>query len=616
MGQQINSVINLVGGLDLVSTHYMNQAAPGTARTMVNMEASINAGYRRINGWEQFGSATPTGSADRILGVYPYADGVIAVASTGIYFSTDGDTWVQVNRDTYVAQTGTVEVTNTSGTYIDVVGTTTSFTTEYEVGDHIRIDGNIRQIAAIASNTSLTLETEISGGVVAGTAHYKNGQTTLTASAGATVKARTDQGRAQFAWYPNDGEYGSLVITDEAGANNLAYIKISDLPGTRTYYYDVLDSDFAAPTKPKYICQFQERIVVANDDDNVGRISWSERLSNQRFDGASAGTAILDAPILAVKPLRDRVIIFTRNAIHQLVELDDPQQLNTAILPVAYNVGCASGWSVQEIGGDLIFLAHDGIRTLKASDSYGDVQFGNVARKIDPIIKLILADIDNLVISSSVFRLKNQYRLFYTKSTNTTGEQLGLCGTLKPDLQGQVVWQWSQIQGVNMACLESIANTFLTTADVEKHFHGQYDGKVCLHDVGNDFGGSEIEAQLELNEIDYGDIGRRKTLHYVRLFGDVEEATVDDIYMQVLYDYADPDTHQPGQYIINDISGISTYGKGIYDTSVFGSSGDFNKRVLVEGSGFSNKFTFNSRGISGPFSLNSLYVDMRVGPQL
>ena len=616
MGQQINAVINLNGGLDLVSTHYMNQATPGSARVMINMEASINAGYRRINGWEQFGSATPTGSADRILGVFPYADGVVAVASNGIYFSTNGDTWLQVNRDTYVAQTGTVGVTNTSGTYINVVGTSCAFLTEYEVGDHIRIDGNIRQIASITDNDTMTLETEITGGVAAGEAHYKNGQTTLTASAGATVKARTGQGRAQFAWYASDGEFGSLVITDEAGANNLAYFKISNLPGTRTYYYDVLDSDFAAPVKPKYICQFQERIVVANDDDDVGNISWSDRLNNKRFDGASAGVAQLDAPILAVKPLRDRVIIFTRNAIHQLVELDDPQGLNTAILPVAYNVGCASGWSVQEIGGDLIFLAHDGVRTLKASDSYGDVQFGNVARKIDPYIKEILADINNLVISSSVFRLKNQYRLFYTKSSDTTGEQLALCGTLKPDLQGQVVWQWSRIQGIDVACLESIANTFLSGVDVEKHYHGQYGGKVCLHDVGNDFGGEAIEAKLELNEIDYGDIGRRKTLHYVRIFGDVEEATVDDIFMQIEYDYASPETHQPNQYVISDVPGIASYGTGVFDTSLFGRSSDFNERVLVEGSGFSNKFVFNSRGTSGPFSINSLYVDMRVGPQL
>jgi len=119
-----------------------------------------------------------------------------------------------------------------------------------------------------------------------------------------------------------------------------------------------------------------------NDDGNVGNISWSDRLSNKHFDGASAGVIQMDAPVLNVSPLRDRVICMSRNSIHQLVELDDPNGLNTAILPVTYNIGCANGWSVQEIGGDLIWLAHDGIRTLRASEQYGDVQFGNILESL------------------------------------------------------------------------------------------------------------------------------------------------------------------------------------------------------------------------------------------
>jgi len=156
----------------------------------------------------------------------------------------------------------------------------------------------------------------------------------------------------------------------------------------------------------------------------------------------------------------------------------------------------------------------------------------------------------------------------------------------------------------------------LTTNNVEKHFHGQYDGKIAEHDVGNNFDGSAIEAQLELNELDYGDIGRRKTLHYVRVFGDVEEATVDDINMRVVYDYSDILTAQPGQYEITDISGIAGYGSAVFGTDAFGGTADFSKRILIEGSGFSNKFIFNSNGSGGPYSINSVYVDMRVGALL
>ena len=86
--------------------------------------------------------------------------------------------------------------------------------------------------------------------------------------------------------------------------------------------------------------------------------------------------------------------------------------------------------------------------------------------------------------------------------------------------------------------------------------------------------------------------------------------------MQIFFDYSSVDTHQPGQYEITDISGIAGYGASLYGTAVYGGTADFSKRILLEGSGFSNKFIFNSQGSGGPYSINSLYVDMRVGALL
>jgi len=611
MGQQLPFVLNLNGGLDLVSPHYVLQQSPGTAKTMTNYEPSVSAGYRRINGWTQFGTTTPTGGSDTILGVAPYADGVVAVAGSGVYFSVDGDTWVQVNRDTYVAQTGTVAVVDNGSGYIAVNGTTTDFLNEYSVGDEIRIDGNIRVIASIADATTMTLVSEIAGGVSAGTSHFKNGTTTPTG----TLSPRTDQGRTQIAIYPDDGEYGSIAFTDENGNNDMGWFKVEGTGVGRTYFYDTLtEADFAAPPKPKYITQFEERIIVGNTENNKGDVAWSDRLSNKRFDGASAGIAQVDAPVLNVTPLRDRVVIFCRNSIHQLVELDDPNQLNTAILPVTYNVGTVNGWSVQEIGGDLIFLAADGIRTLKPSDQYGDVQFGNVARKIDPLVQEILRD-SEYTISSTIIRQKNQYRLFYTKSAFEDSQQTGLVGTLKQDNTGQIVWQWSRLEGIAIAALSSrIDNESDVIANSEKIIQGLYNGVIGFHDEGDSFNGGDINASLELNEIDYGDIGRRKTLHYVRVFGDVEGGSLDPITMNIKYDYGDNNTAQPGSYPLAGVEGVSGYGTAVYGTDSYGGGADFSERVLVEGSGYSNKFSFQSAGQLGPYSINSLYIDMRVGP--
>jgi hypothetical protein len=611
MGEQHHAIIPLNGGLDLVSTHYNIQSQPGTAKVMTNFEPSIEAGYRRINGYLKLGTTQPSGAADPILGVAPYADGVVAVASTGVYFSTDGTTWTQVNRDTYVAQTGTVSVTDAGSGYVVVTGSGTAFTTEYSVGDHIRISGNIRQIATITSNTAMTIETAITGGVTAGTAHYKNGDTTPTG----TLSARTSQGRAQFAWYPADGEHGSLVISDSTGNNDLGYFKITDPGAGRTYFWDDVDTaGFAAPDRPKYICQFEERIVVANDADDMGNITWSERLSNRRFDGASAGTVQLDAPILRVIPLRDKVIIFTRNSIHQLINLDDPNQLNIALLPISYKVGTVSGWSVQEVGGDLIFLSNNGMRTLSTSDQYGDVQLSTISRKIDPIIKDLLQNINGYDISSAFYNFKNQYRLFYTKSTFSNDNQVGLVGTLKQGQQGEMEWQWSQIVGIPVGCLGQVPNEDQDADDYDKFYHGGYDGYIYKHDTGNSFDGGNINAVLELNELDYGDIGRRKTIHYIKIFGDIEADAVDIIDMELKYDFESANTMQPGVYQLESIGQLSLYGTAVYGTDLYGGIADFSTRVLVNGSGFINKFVFNSTGTGGVYNLNSIYVDMRLGP--
>ena len=89
------------GGLVTASNQIDLLRRPGVATELENFEVSIQGGYRRISGFEKFGdsSATqPTGGTTAILGVFPYADGVIACAGTDIFFSNDGITWLQINK--------------------------------------------------------------------------------------------------------------------------------------------------------------------------------------------------------------------------------------------------------------------------------------------------------------------------------------------------------------------------------------------------------------------------------------------------------------------------------------------------------------------------------------
>ena len=133
--------ITVAGGLDLVSSSHALFRTPGAATILENFESSTTGGYRRINGYTKWGagSATvPSGVAtDSIEGIVSYANGVVACQGSNIYWSNDGITWLQVNKDTYVTKTGTVAVTASSAT---VTGTGTLFTTEFAVNDRIQIN--------------------------------------------------------------------------------------------------------------------------------------------------------------------------------------------------------------------------------------------------------------------------------------------------------------------------------------------------------------------------------------------------------------------------------------------------------------------------------------------
>jgi len=113
--------VAMQGGLDKSSNTMELLGKPGVATRLSNFEVSNKGGYRRINGYTQFGDGTRPNSSNEILGMTVYADGLIATSSTNIFFSQDGDSWLQINKasvagggDDYTAFTGRSALTRTS----------------------------------------------------------------------------------------------------------------------------------------------------------------------------------------------------------------------------------------------------------------------------------------------------------------------------------------------------------------------------------------------------------------------------------------------------------------------------------------------------------------------
>ncbi len=512
------------GGLVKSSNAIDLLKSPGVAQELRNFEVSIEGGYRRINGFSKFGSAQVTGSTTNILGVIPYADGVIACASTGIYFSQDGTSWLNISRSSVASS-----------------------------GDD------------------------------------------YTAFTGRSTLARTSQGQISFSLFEGpDYDYGMLVICD--GANKPYYFRMEGTGAninSRTYF-----SGESTVTGTKFATHGEihdKHLVVAGVEDNLSTVFYSKLLDPTDFSGTGSGSITLSDQIVGLKSFRQELFIFCENSIFKLQDING----TPIVVPVAKNIGCLSGYSIQEIGGDLLFLAPDGLRTVAGTARIGDVELGTVSKSIQPLLTDLANNINSYIISSVVIREKSQYRLFYTDTTVSENQQRGIIGTLRPN-----GFEWGETRGIEVTEVGSAFNE----DGVEKYYHGSTAGYVYNHDTGNNFDGSSILARYATPNYDYGDLGTLKTLHFVKVSASAEGVVEPDV--QVRFDYGNTDTPQPvAPFDLGTINPPAIFGDGIFGTTVFGGGNNPLIRVPLQGSGHSNNFTFISDDTKAPYTINGLYVD-------
>ena len=512
-------LVKSANSIDLLRT-------PGVARELRNFEVSIEGGYRRINGYTKFGGASatrPTGTTTQILGVIPYADGVIACAGTGIYFSQDGITWLQVNR-----------------------------------------------LSAVGGDDYATFT-------------------------GKALSARTGQGQCSFAVFENSYDYGEIIIADGANRPFSFRMEGTGALNTRTFFSSLITVD--STNSVQYVTVHDHHLIAAGVDNNDSTVYYSVNNDPDNFTGTGAGAITISDKIVGIRGFREDLIIFCENSLHKLININD--SATVAVVPVAENVGCLSGYSIQEIGGDLVFLAPDGLRTVAGTARIGDVELGTVSKAIQPLINDLARSVDSYVIASMVHRDKSQYRLFYTDTTLQESQQRGIIGTLRPN-----GFEWSETRGIEVTGI----GTAFNEVGIEEHYHGSTTGYVYVHDSGNSFDGSNILARFGTPDYDYGDLGTLKTLHYLKVSASAEGVVTPDV--QVRFDYGSTDTPQPPNlFDLGTIDPPSLFGEAIFGTNVFGGAENPLIRIPLQGSGYSNNFTIISDDSNAPYTINGFYID-------
>ena len=561
--------ISCKGGLNTNLNEFEILSAPGLAVKLQNYEVDPDGGYRRINGYTSFGttiineanesefqSNRPNGASEsELLGLQVYADGVIACVDTGIFFSNDGIDWLQINR-------GEVGTATDPKTYTELLAQATPGTDDFP------------------------------------------------------VEPRTNQKQCTFTIFEGNTEYGEVIVTD--GINLPFYFRMSGSGAlnTRSFYITEIDTDHSngntashAPIRPTVVTSHENYLVMAGDADNKNTIYISAVLAPTDFEGGSS--IDLADQVVGIKSFRSDLIIFCRNSIHKLINIHDVDGDNVnstgAIVPVTKNVGCLSAYSIQEIGGDLLFLSPDGIRTIAGTARIGDVELSSVSRQVQALVALLAEEVDQYTITSCVIRSKSQYRLFYSRDSETTLDSRGLLGTLTGN-----GFEWSETIGIKAYAITSDFDS----AGIERHYHGDDKGFVFNHDKGNyfhqlDSNGtmqeSNIDAIYETPHFDFGELGTRKTLEYVKLSITPEaSATVS---MNVTYNSNDENTPQPGTYVFPTTSKAGIFGLSKFGSSLFGTGESNIMKTFLEGSGYTTSFQILTRNQDSPYTINGLYVN-------
>lgn len=370
-----------------------------------------------------------------------------------------------------------------------------------------------------------------------------------------------------------------------------------------------------APANPKYCTFWDNRLVLAGYSSNLKAFSMSAPNTDTDFSGVNGAIEINTySTITNVRAFRDILYIFCINAIYKLT---GTTSADFALIPVSSNLGCNAPDSVQEVNGNLIYLAPDGFRTVAGTDRIGDVSLASISKQILSIVTDMLVtagDPDN--ISSIIIRGKNQYRFFCPNANDPESDAYGLIAAVRQGHSvnetafGRIIdeWEWGQTVGIKPACADS---DFLGVH--ETIVHGGYDGFVYQQELGNSFNGASILAVYQTAPLTLEDPEIRKALKKLDLFFRIEGVT--NISASLIYEFEFGSQIQTPPVMFTSPSSLFAYDDAgtKYDDVAIYSTGILTPEVSnnVQGSGFIVQILFTTSDTNPSYSIQAITLQFR-----
>lgn len=464
-------------------------------------------------------------------------------------------------------------------------------------GGYRRISGVSRYSNSVVPGSGQVLGTFVfNGGVVAmrGTAIYYGTGTSWT-----MISSDTRTGAGKYRATKNTTNTQAIIVCD--GVN---FPAMYDDAAT----YTVLSN---APATMAFPCMFEESLFLASPTSSVVQFSMpGDPTDFNALDGAgeiNVGFNVTGG--LAV--WRSTLYVFGDNNI---ASITGQNATNFALVPVTSNIGCSFPDTIQEVGGDLVYLAPDGIRTIAGTMRIDDVDLSNLSRTVQSKTNNLISSYKGGQISTLIIRNKAQYRILTSNSTTLAASTMGLIGSIRLGLDGSVGWEWFDLVGLSVYCCHS---AYLGSQDVELCVHANADvtdGYVYQQESGPNFVDKSnnivsVPWQLQLCHNPFDDSALRKTLFRIAAYIRAE-GTTSQLFTNTVLDLGDPSLPQPASLSLGFLIGPSLYDTdATYDGAFVYDAVDLYK-VQTPAIGSGKTISIGIGGQGGyPFTIKSLYVE-------
>jgi hypothetical protein len=424
--------------------------------------------------------------------------------------------------------------------------------------------------------------------------------------------------------------YGGVVAARETAtggesqvyySNGVSWTAIGTARGSRRLFHF---HDYFLPDNRLMVCdgvgrpfKWDRQDVTELDDGPVGatfsvehrshmffavgpRLVISEPNSDTGFDPAlGAGEINMGDDIVALASFKGQLIILCENSIYRL---EGRTTFDFELITVSQNIGCLARDSVQQIGGQLIFLAPDGLRNIGDTETVGAFDIAIITDSIRDVVDDVTKAYKNSSISSCVIREKTQYRMLCGNPSIDAADTEGIIGAIRKNSEGSLAWEWGELKGIRATCSHS---AYAGTREVV--VFGSYDGYVYELEKSNSFDGSDINEEYKTPHYVFSDPYVRSTLTklrtYLTLEGDV------DLNVEVEYDYGDSTTKQPVAFDYYDQTSSSVFGTAQFGVDNFAGIGKTTVNKLLTGSGMAASLKFTSGSQSAPYTLHSFIIE-------